>query len=79
MDPRETKVIRTMQMILDKVGFPLYETETNKSHIKYLREQEDVVGGITLHNANYNMKVQKSEVRSTDNSPLTARETDSHL
>ena len=45
-----------MQMILDKVGFPLYETETNKSHIKYLREQEDVIGGITLHNANYNTK-----------------------
>ena len=40
--------------MLRKVGFPLYETETNKAHIKYLREQEDVIGGITLHNANYN-------------------------
>lgn len=63
-----TNEFHTMKMILDKVGFPFQETKTNVDHVKYLRENEDIIGGITLHTAIYN-QAQKGDARSSDVSP----------
>ena len=67
-----------MKMILDKVGFPIVETKTNAEHIEYLRQLDDVIGGITLHTAIYN-QAQKVVDAGSDESPQEETAADNRL
>lgn len=50
-DPNATKC-ETMELLLKRDGFPIIESPTNDSHIKWLRQNE-MVHGISLNSNLY--------------------------
>ena len=43
----------TLEMLLERDGFPIVETPTNKKHVALLRSLESLVKGITLNTCLY--------------------------
>ena len=63
-DAAET-TCETLQLLLNRDGFPFEETPTNVRHVAFLRAMDSLVKGITLNTNLYTNKEQRSDNEET--------------
>ena len=56
----------TLELLLERDGFPIQETPTNNRHVTFLRDLDTLVKGITLNTCLYTNKESGQEERSEE-------------